>query len=151
MRDTTFINGDEKLIIRGLEHLESRIEDFTGFMEHGYSGDDPEVLSEEAREFFYKTGSFYEYGLSFGLVESGTFDDQKEQYYCYQLSWGGPSDEIRFYSDRIEYVFLDWFVGVGFDVTGEEWVEWLRSDAEDCGTIDPEKLTHYECDYEEED
>ena len=26
---------------------------------------------------------------------------------------------------RIEYVFLDWFVGVGFDVTEEDYAIWL--------------------------
>jgi hypothetical protein len=62
-------------------------------------------------------GSFNEYGLGFDYVAAGTFTDQREGYFRYQLSWGGPSDEFRFYTDaarqvtRIEYRFMDWFDG----------------------------------------
>lgn len=60
---------------------------------------------------------FHEYGLTFDYVPAGTFGDQEEGYFRYQLSWGGPSDEFRFFVDagghlhRIEYWFLDWFDG----------------------------------------
>lgn len=63
-------------------------------------------------------GNIYEYGLSFDCVAPDTFPDQHEGYFRYQLSWGGPSDEFRFYVNpdyschRIEYWFLDWFDGV---------------------------------------
>jgi hypothetical protein len=56
-----------------------------------------------------------EYGLSFDYVTSGTFNDQKEGYFRWQLSGGSPSEEFRFYTDaafnvyRIEFVFMDWF------------------------------------------
>jgi len=59
-------------------------------------------------------GTFYEYGLAFDYVPAGTFGDQDQGYFRYQLSWGGPSDEFRFYADpalhcyQIEYWFLDW-------------------------------------------
>lgn len=62
-------------------------------------------------------GSLHEYGLAFDYVAAGTFKDQGAGYFRYQLSWGGPSDEFRFYTDaelrieRIEYWFLDWFDG----------------------------------------
>ena len=58
-------------------------------------------------------GSIFEYGLCFDWVEPSTFEDQPEGYYRYQLSWGGPSDEFRFYPQYwcIEYWFLDWFDG----------------------------------------
>ena len=61
--------------------------------------------------------SLAEYGLCFDYVASGTFADQDEAYFRYQLSWGGPSDEFRFFANpdlschRIEYWFLDWFDG----------------------------------------
>ena len=62
--------------------------------------------------------SIYEYGLSFDYVAPGTFKDQAEAYWRYQLSWGGPSDEIRFFASqpdgpayKIEYWLLDWFDG----------------------------------------
>lgn len=63
---------------------------------------------------------FNEYGLSFDYVEPDTFDDQPEGFFRWQLSWGGPSDEVRFYVTpgrrgvqpyRIEYWFMDWFDG----------------------------------------
>ena len=62
-------------------------------------------------------GSVYEYGLCFDYVAKGTFQDQRRGYFRWQLSWGGPSDEFRFYTDEcldpveIEYWFLDWFDG----------------------------------------
>ena len=58
-------------------------------------------------------GSFNDYGLCFDYVAPDTFDGQKEGYFRYQISWGGPSDEFRFYANpdfschRIEYWFLD--------------------------------------------
>jgi len=64
-------------------------------------------------------GIVTEYGLSFDYVAPETFEEQLEGYWRYQLSWGGPSDEFRFYAGgcgeqkpyRISYVFLDWFDG----------------------------------------
>ena len=56
-------------------------------------------------------------GLCFDYVEPGTFDDQLEGYWCWQLSWGGPGDEFRIFvnpdksAHRIEYWYLDWFDG----------------------------------------
>ncbi|MCC6946412.1 MAG: hypothetical protein IT539_01460 [Bradyrhizobiaceae bacterium] len=61
--------------------------------------------------------ALHEYGLSFDYVAPQTFDDQPEGYFRYQLSWGGPSDEFRFFVNpdlslhRVEYWFLDWFDG----------------------------------------
>ena len=62
-------------------------------------------------------GTFEDYGLSFDYVAAGTFEDQPHGYFRYQLSWGGPSDEFRFFVDqdftpyKIEYWFLNWFDG----------------------------------------
>lgn len=70
-------------------------------------------------------GSLNEYGLYFDYVSADTFDDQNEAYYRHQLSWGGPSDEFRFFVNpdlschRIEYWFLDWFDGAHRVLTGE--------------------------------
>ncbi len=58
-----------------------------------------------------------EYGLSFDYVEPNTFEDQERGYLRWQLSWGGPSDEFRFFIDEqggitnIEYHFQDWLDG----------------------------------------
>ena len=72
------------------------------------------------------TDAFNEFGLGFDLVEAGTFGDQPEPYYRYQISWGGPSEEIRIYeAARAEYWFMDWFDGAGIDVTNEPIVKEL--------------------------
>src|SRR3990172_11847069 len=71
------------------------------------------------------TGPFNEYGLCFDYVSAGTFKDQRRGFHRYQLSTGGPGDEIRFYSDaagkvyKAEYWFLDWFDGAHINVTEE--------------------------------
>jgi|TARA_R110002020_G_scaffold44412_1_gene128110 hypothetical protein len=56
-------------------------------------------------------------GLCFDYVDPNTFTDQKEGYWRWQLSWGGPGDEFRIYVNpdksvhRIEYWYLDWYDG----------------------------------------
>jgi hypothetical protein len=84
------------------------------------------------------TDTLANYGLSFDYVAPGTFDDQLEGYFRYQLSWGGPSDEFRFFVNldhschRVEYWYLDWFDGASVTPSdGEQsflfeiW-EWFR-------------------------
>ena len=67
-----------------------------------------------------------EYGLSWDYVVANTFDNQTEGYYRWQLSWGGPSDEFRIYTDNdkniqsIEYWYQDWFDGASIDVNDKE-------------------------------
>mgnify|MGYP001344352626 CR=1 FL=1 len=70
-------------------------------------------------------GSLYDLGLGFYPVP---YDEDEEtiQYFCYQLSTGGPGTEIRFYPHRTEFVFLDWFSGIGFDVSDDETFQRLR-------------------------
>jgi hypothetical protein len=76
---------------------------YTAYM-HGY---------DETGDF----GTLGEYGLSLDYVAPGTFDQQREGYFRYLLSWGGPSDEFRFFVNldlschRVEYWYLDWFEG----------------------------------------
>ena len=62
--------------------------------------------------------------LDFSYVEPNTFDNQPEGYWRWQLSWGGPSDEFRYYhyeGDKnsiksIEYAYMDWFDGATMPV-----------------------------------
>ena len=80
----------------------------------------------------YKAGteseddSLCEYGLAFDYVAEGTFPDQREGYFRYQLSWGGPSDEFRFFVNpglschRVEYWFMDWFDGAHRKLSGSD-------------------------------
>ena len=69
-------------------------------------------------------------GLCFDYVDPNTFTDQKEGYWRWQLSWGGPGDEFRIYINpdksvhRIEYWYLD-----GFDGAKVELDEKLHGDA----------------------
>jgi len=88
-------------------------------------------------------GTFDEYGLCFDYVAPGTFERQKRGYFRYQLSYGGPSDEFRFYCDEnldpveIEYWFLDWFDGAHIDLTGKDHhlMEEIFKDFKECGTV----------------
>ena len=68
--------------------------------------------------------------LDFSYVESNTFNDQKDGYWRLQLSWGGPSDEIRYYKadnseamiyDQITYSYMDWFDGAEIQVHADIW------------------------------
>ena len=68
--------------------------------------------------------------LDFSYVEPGTFTDQKDGYWRLQLSWGGPSDEIRYYKadnseamiyDQITYSYMDWFDGAEIQVHADIW------------------------------
>ena len=144
---TTFINQNTEQTIYedGLKYLNSRREDFEFFAEFQGIGSEDELRDyirngnytfteiRDALRKFREAGDLYNYGLSYDYCELGTFNDQKEDYFRFQLSWGGPSDEIRFYEDgTIEYVYLDWFCGVGFDVTGEDWAEFIKSWFESC-------------------
>jgi len=88
---------------------------------------------------------FHEYGLDFSYVEPDTFDNQPKGYHRFQISWGGPSDELRFYTrdeankveywfmdwldvDKVEYWFMDWFDGASIDVLEEEVIKNLWTD-----------------------
>lgn len=88
------------------EHLNSRIQDLKKLWKTYCRGEDDE-----------QEGNLCDYGLCFDYVAPETFREQREGYFRYQLSYGGPSDEFRFYTNpdfpihRIEYWFLDWFDG----------------------------------------
>jgi len=73
----------------------------------------------------------YDGGLSFDYVEPNTFTDQKEGYWRWQFSWGGPGDELRAFVNRddsihrLEYWYQDWFDGAKVNVSAEDaaWSE----------------------------
>ena len=92
-------------------------------------------------------GTISEYGLCFDYVAAGTFTDQKVGYFRYQISYGGPSEEFRFYTDpefnveSIEFWFLDWFDGAKSDLTGADYQlldEIFESFFKDTGTVESE-------------
>ena len=84
----------------------------------------------DTEEYDYDLGNMYEYGLAFDYVAPGTFKDQREGYFRWQLSWGGPSDEFRFYANkakrgwwrayRIEYHYHNWFCGTHINMSGDD-------------------------------
>jgi len=71
-----------------------------------------------------KYGTDFE-GLSFDYVPHNTFENQKEGYWRWQFSWGGPGDELRAFVNRddsihrLEYWYLDWFDGAKVNVAAE--------------------------------
>jgi len=116
------------------EHLTSRISDL-GKLWKAYR-EDPDKPVEDL-------GTFDRYGLSFDYVAPGTFEGQRRGYFRYQLSWGGPSDEFRFFCDEnlnpveIEYWFLDWFDGAPITLSGDDYnlLEEIFKDFKETGTV----------------
>jgi hypothetical protein len=105
---------------RWAAHKESRVIDLRLLLVAWHEGDEDRHANE--------IGTLSEYGLGFDYVAPGTFTDQKEGYWRYQISWGGPSDEFRFYAGgcgeqqphRISYAFLDWFDGHEQALAGDD-------------------------------
>jgi hypothetical protein len=133
-------NRDATCAERVAEHLAGRLSDLRKLGGLYCEGDE---------EGDYDLGTFPEYGLYFDYVAPGTFADQKEGYYRYQISWGGTSDEFRFFADRnhrglvvyrIEYWFLDWFDGAHIQLTGEDclFMEEIFQFFEDIGSCEAE-------------
>ena len=94
----------------------------------------------------YNIGTFNEYGLSFDYVPEGTFGDQEVAYFRYQISWGGPSDEFRFFVNpsfkpyRIEYWFQDWYDGakIVLEDEDEELLEEIFEFFREVGSVEAE-------------
>ena len=113
------------------QHWNARKADFTNYMS------DNEIYENGNDDL----GPFNEYGLCFDYVAAGTFRDQRKGFWRYQLSTGGPGDELRFYGDpqgkiyKTEYWFLDWFDGARINVTNQACVQWLIDFFEDVGSF----------------
>lgn len=96
---------------RWAEHKNSRMADLRKLWKAYCAGNEDGVPD---------LGTLDEYGLSFEYVPG---EGRKSGYFRWQLSWGGPSDELRFYAspdfalDRVEYWFLDWYDGHGRKLT----------------------------------
>lgn len=118
---TTFVNQNKEgnIIKIGKESLKSRGLDFKWYMKNGWNDYDDDNYNEDL-------APLNEYGLCFDYVEPDTFDNQREGYYRYQLAFGGPTEEIRFYKNKTVYVYLDWFCGVGLNISHLQWSKWLR-------------------------
>ena len=72
---------------------------------------------------------FNESILAFDFVEPNTFKNQPNGYWRLQLSWGGPSDEVRYYKtdqtkypyEYITYSYMDWFDGAEIRILDDIW------------------------------
>lgn len=70
-------------------------------------------------------GNIFEYGLCFDYVAPETFPGQKVGYFRYMLSYGGPSEEFRIFTDtnlnpyKVEFWYLDWYDGAKHELTGK--------------------------------
>lgn len=84
---------------------------------------DPEAYDDDV-------GNFSEYGLCFDYVAPGTFGN-RQGYFRYQLSTGGPGDEFDFYANfndynrkfdvyKIKYRYLDWYDSADVTLKGED-------------------------------
>lgn len=85
--------------------------------------------------------TIFDYGLCFDYVEH----EDSEGYWRYQISCGGPSDEIRFYGNvkrfyKIEYWYLDWFDGASIDITKDVTAFWVWEQFQDVGEVETEYL-----------
>ena len=115
--NTTFENGAD--LKKANELLSSRLEDFNLWMDNSEA-----ITLANGCEI----GSINDLGLDIETVFSDDDDHDSElQYIRFLLSWGGPSDEIRFYPNgKIEYVYLDWFCGAGFDLTDNKEFQFIK-------------------------
>jgi hypothetical protein len=112
---------------RWAKHKNGRFRDLRRLWDAYQAGEQDEPTTPKHIKTREELGELYEYGLAFDYVAPGTFDRQREGYWRYQLSWGGPSDEIRFYSSspsdepyRIVYSFMDWYDGYHRKVAGRD-------------------------------
>lgn len=134
----TFLNNNSKgdLADIGLSALRSVQEDLEFWSTYGtdleYYEDqnrnsDPEIVAR-----FKDLGDFFNYGLSFEFIPAST---ESDGYFCHLISWGGPSTEIRFHQHYTEFVYMDWFCAVGFNVTNESGFDWARDWFDGCDSL----------------
>lgn len=82
--------------------------------------------SDTVPDEFSDVGEFHEYGLAFDYVAPETFNDQPQGYFRYQISYGGPSEEFRFYVNPdlscycVEFWFLDWWDGASRELHDDD-------------------------------
>lgn len=135
----------------------SRTEDLTKLFEHNSCEYDYNCqVNEDLEEcpIVQELGHFNEYGLSFDYVEEYTFKEQDEPYFRYQISWGGPSEEYRIYTDdyfnieRVEFWFLDWFEGIHKVLDEDNIIYDIIEDFKDIGTLEHVKERALETDEE---
>jgi hypothetical protein len=87
------------------------------------------VIDKKRGDYFHEYEDLYDYFCNSLLCFDHVGDHGKDGYYRLQLSWGGPSDEFRVYTNedaevqKIEYWYMDWFDGASFEISkdSESW------------------------------
>jgi len=67
-------------------------------------------------------GCLEDYGLAIDKVEADSLGNHPG-YWRYQISWGGPAEEFRYYDQnggRVEFWLLDWWDGAALPLTGRD-------------------------------
>ena len=115
----TFLNDNAERTIteRGLNALES-------------AQNDLETLLDAENHETEELGNLYDYAF-----DPITDDEGSVQYFCYLLSAGLPGTVVRFYPHRTEFVYLDWFSGIGFDVSSDKVFQRLRECLAESGLL----------------
>jgi len=114
------IMPDKTCAERIMSEYESRIAEIEGYFDFLSNGI---PLDNEEPEYYEEW--LNEHGLCFDYVVCNK-ETGEGGYYRWQLSWGGPSDEFRFYIGwdvkvkRIEYRFMDWFDGASVILEGKD-------------------------------
>ena len=76
-----------------------------------------ELQKEMQYVIFSPVNYFEKKGLGIDLIEKDDLD-LDDHFIRYQLSWGGPQDEFRFWKNgKISYHFMDWFDHAEKDIT----------------------------------
>ena len=86
------------------------------------------ALESRAEDFIemWDTEEWYDSLIEYGLALDRVTPDDDGPYIRFQLSWGGPSEEIRFYNHKIEFVYMDWFDSAKRDISNVEWAQRLK-------------------------
>ena len=105
---------------RVLDHWHSRRDDLQEFCNAGPEAD---YMNPEGYDL-------YEYALSFDYVEQV---GKSPGYWRYQMSTGGPQEEIRYYTGKdvpsdgylgdmtcVEFWLLDWYDGAEVELVGDD-------------------------------
>ena len=114
----------EDRINESWENIRSHLLELREKIEGNYKPELTDEQQEEAQE------EFSYYGLCFDYVEldenGKTYDNNNTGYWRYQISTGGPSEEIQYFDNgKIEFVFKDWFDHAEKDITGDDIAEWI--------------------------
>ncbi len=103
-------------------HMEGRLEDLR--LLAGKDQNEYHIWEEDEAELC-------DYGLCFEYVPADRHCKRLEGYYRWLISYGGPSDEFRFFVDaggsmhKVEYWYMDWFDGAKVILSGSD-LEFMR-------------------------